>query len=88
MRSPSSFILFFPFAFLTTSTLPREALTGWLDTVAAYNPVTYLLEALRSLIIEGWVWEDLAIGVLAIAGVGVVSMSMCFAALRGRVRRG
>src|SRR6187549_1714320 len=29
----SSFILFFPFAFLTTSTLPRFALTGWLDTV-------------------------------------------------------
>ena len=84
----SSFILFFPFAFLTTSTLPREALTGWLDTVAGYNPITYLLEALRSLILEGWVAEDLAKGVLAIVGVGVVSMSMCFAALRGRTRRG
>jgi len=84
----SSFILFFPFAFLTTSTLPRESLTGWLDTVAGYNPITYLLEALRSLILEGWVAEDLAKGVLAIVGVGVVSMSMCFAALRGRIRRG
>ena len=50
----SSFILFFPFAFLTTSTLPAEALTGWLDTVAGYNPVTYLLDGLRSLITDGW----------------------------------
>ena len=46
----SSFILFFPFAFLTTSFLPKEALTGWLSTIATYNPVTYVLEGLRSLI--------------------------------------
>ena len=42
----SSFILFFPFAFLTTSFLPKERLTGWLSTIATYNPVTYLLDAL------------------------------------------
>ena len=84
----SSFILFFPFAFLTTSTLPRFALTGWLDTVAGYNPVTYVLDGLRSLISEGWVWAELGKAVVAISLVGVVSMSLCFAALRGRVQRG
>lgn len=84
----SSFLLFFPFAFLTTSTLPRDALTGWLATVAGYNPVTYLLEAERSLITEGWQWADLGRGVLAIAGVGSVAMFLCFAALRSRLRQG
>lgn len=84
----SSFILFFPFAFLTTSTLPREALTGWLDAVAGYNPVTYLLAGLRSLITDGWEWGPLLKGLVAVALVGAVSMSMCFAALRGRIRRG
>ena len=84
----SSFILFFPFAFLTTSTLPREALTGWLDTVAGYNPVTYLLEALRALITEGWVWSSIGKGLLAVASVGLVSMWLCFAALRGRIKAG
>lgn len=84
----SSFILFFPFAFLTTSTLPREALTGWLDAVAGYNPVTYLLAGLRSLITDGWEWGVLAKALVAVALVGTVSMSMCFAALRGRIRRG
>lgn len=84
----SSFILFFPFAFLTTSTLPRDALTGWLDTVAGYNPVTYLLEGLRSLITEGWVWGSIGKALLAVALVGAVSMSMCFAALRGRIKAG
>lgn len=72
----------------TTSTLPRSALTGWLDAVAGYNPVTYLLDGLRALISEGWAWEPIGKALLAIALVGVASMSMCFAALRGRVKRG
>jgi ABC-2 type transport system permease protein len=79
----SSFLLFFPFAFLTTSTLPQEALTGWLSTVADYNPVTYLLAGMRSLN-EGWDLTSLAGALAAIGVVGGVSMSLCFAALRGR----
>lgn len=79
----SSFILFFPFAFLTTSTLPQEALTGWLSTVADYNPVTYLLAGMRSLN-DGWDWSAIGGALVAIAVVGGVSMSLCFAALRGR----
>ena len=55
----SSFLLFFPFLFLTSSYVPREQLSGWLDTVATWNPVTYLLEGLRSLIVDGWDWGEL-----------------------------
>jgi ABC-2 type transport system permease protein len=84
----SSFLLFFPFAFLTTSFVPREALSGWMDTVAGWNPVTYLLEGMRSLISVGWEWDVLGQAALAIAAVGVVSMSLCFAALRGRLDQG
>src|SRR3954447_5763708 len=83
-----SFILFFPFAFLTTSFLPKEALSGWLAAVATVNPVTYLLEGLRSLITDGWVARDIGAAVLAVLGVGVVSMGLALAALRGRVKRG
>ncbi len=82
----SSFLLFFPFLFLTTSYVPREQLSGWLDTVAGWNPVTYVLEGLRSLSLIGWDGPDLLAGVAAIALLGAVSFSMCFAALRGRVR--
>jgi len=63
-------------------------MTGWLDTIAGYNPVTYLLDGLRALVTEGWVGEDLLQGVLAVAGVGAVSMTLALLALRGRVRRG
>jgi ABC-2 type transport system permease protein len=84
----SSFLLFFPFAFLTTAFVPEDQLTGWLASIATYNPVTYILEALRSLLFVGWDWADLGKGIAAIAVVGLVSQWLAFSALRGRVRRG
>ena len=84
----TSFILFFPFAFLTTSFLPQRALTGWLSTVADYNPVTYLLGGMRSLVLEGWDASQILQALAAIVGIGVLSMSLALLALRGRLRRG
>ena len=84
----STFLLFFPFLFLTSSYVPRSQLSGWLSTVAGFNPVTYLLGGLRSLVLgHGWQWSQLADAVAAITLVGLISMTMCFAALRGRVKR-
>ena len=83
----SSFLLFFPFVFLTTVFVPREAMTGWLATVATYNPVTYLLDALRSLITVGWDVEALLKGIACIVGVGMVSGTLALTALIGRTRR-
>ncbi len=83
----NAFLLFFPFLFLTSSYVPRSQLTGWLDTVAAWNPVTYLLDGLRSLAMRGWRWGSLGEAAIAIAVVGTISMAMCFAALRGRLKQ-
>jgi ABC-2 type transport system permease protein len=83
----SAFLLFFPFLFLTSSYVPRTQLTGWLDTVASVNPVTYLLGGLRSLTMQGWQWGDLGQALVAIAVVAVVSMTLCFGALRGRLKQ-
>lgn len=84
----SSFLLFFPFLFMTSSYVPRGQLTGWLSTIAAWNPVTYVLEGQRALVTNGWDGASLAKALLAITIVGVTSMSLCLAALRGRTRRG
>ena len=56
--------------------------------MAGYNPVTYLLDGLRSLLSDGWDWTALGKALAAIAALGTVSMSLCFLALRGRVARG
>jgi ABC-2 type transport system permease protein len=84
----ASFILFFPFAFLTTAYVPAEALSGWLATVAAFNPVTYVLDGLRSLVSSGWEPDRLAGALIATGAVAAVSLTLSLAALRRRVRVG
>ncbi|MDA8356763.1 MAG: ABC transporter permease [Actinomycetota bacterium] len=84
----ATFVVFFPFAFLTDAIIPKQDLTSWFSTVATYNPVTYLLGALRSVIIGGWQVRPLLGGIAALAGLGLVSMTLALLALRGRIRRG
>lgn len=83
----SSFLLFFPFLFLTTAYLPQQALTGWLATVVRFNPATYLLDGLRALLMDGWEWGRIGKAMLAVLGLGSVSFTLAFRALAGRVKR-
>ena len=62
-------------------------MTPWLSTAADFNPVTYILAAERSLITEGWEFSVIRDGILAMLGVGVVSLGLALAALRGRATR-
>jgi ABC-2 type transport system permease protein len=81
----NAFLLFFPFAFLTTAQVPLEQLSGWLKNVAQFNPMTYLLQGLRSLITEGWNIGHLLAAFAAIGGVGAVSFTLAITAMRRRV---
>ena len=67
------FPLFFVFLFLSSLTMPRPLIEqDWFRTIATYNPVSYLLEAIRSLVITGWDGRALALGFgIAIALVAV-----------------
>jgi ABC-2 type transport system permease protein len=82
------FPLFFVLLFLSSQALPRNLIeTDWFRTIATYNPVSYLLEAIRSLLITGWDGEALALGfgcAGAIAAVGIVLSSR---ALKTRMLR-
>lgn len=55
--------------FLSTIQMPLELLTGWLKTVATYNPVTYVLQLARQGFLGGLSWTDTWPGLLAIAGM-------------------
>ncbi len=83
----SSFIIFFPVVFLSPVFVPQEAMTGWMETIVQYNPVTYLLRGMRSLISDGWAPEDILVALLGIAIIGVVTIPLATLALLGRVRR-
>jgi len=83
----SSFLLFLPVTFLTTVFVPEEALTGWMSQVVKFNPVTYLLQGMRSLVSEGWVVEDLLAAFAGIGSVALLSVPLAMWSLLGRVRR-
>ena len=66
--------LFFPLIFVAPTFLPRDALQGWLEVAAAANPTTYVLEAMRGLLIDGWVADQLAVGTLVVAALCAVGI--------------
>lgn len=82
------FVVFFPLFFLTDAVVPKALLTGWFSTIATYNPVTYLLGALRSLISVGWQATPLLEGTAAVVGLAVVGLGLALAGLRSRIRMG
>lgn len=82
------FPILFVFLFLSSMALPLDLIeTDWFHTVATINPVTYLLEAFRSLLIEGWDAGALALGFGIAAALFVVGMSAAAAALKTRLVR-
>ena len=82
----SMWFLFMPLMFLTTMFAPKEALSGWLSTAATVNPMTYILQGMRTLSMEGWNASDIGVALLAIAVLGALSLTLAFLALKSRVR--
>jgi ABC-2 type transport system permease protein len=84
----SLFPVFFVFLFLSTMALPLDLIqTQWFHDVASANPVSYLLQAFRSLLIEGWNAGDIALGFAIAAAVLVVGMAAAATALKSRLVR-
>ena len=82
------FPLMFILLFLSSATMPRDLIAhDWYRTVATINPVSYLIEGLRSLVITGWDPEALALGFGAAAGIFVVALIGATLALRERMVR-
>jgi ABC-2 type transport system permease protein len=60
-------MVFFPLLFVTPNFLPLKELSRPMEIAARINPVTYIMEATRSLILEGFRWATLGKGFLVIA---------------------
>ena len=82
------FPLFFVLLFLSSMSLPRPLIEqDWFRFIATYNPVSYLIEGIRSFIITGWDAEALALGfgiAIAVAAAAIIAAS---GALRTRLVR-
>jgi ABC-2 type transport system permease protein len=82
------FPLMFAALFLSSMALPRNLIeTDWFREVATWNPVSYILEGIRSLVITGWDGEALALGFACAGGIVVIALAAAAAALRTQMVR-
>jgi ABC-2 type transport system permease protein len=82
------FPLLFVTVFLSSSNLPRNLIkVDWFREVATYNPVSYLIEGIRSLIIKGWDAQALLLGFGIAAALAVITLAAASAAMKTRLVR-
>ena len=84
----SLFPAFFVFLFISSMNIPRNLIQAtWFRDLATANPVSYLLECVRSLIITGWDAEALALGFGITGVIAIVALALSTWALRVRMAR-
>ncbi len=84
----SSFPLFFVAIFLSSINLPRDLIeAGWFRVVATVNPISYLVEGIRGLIITGWDLQALALGFGCSLGILALALAGAATSLRTRMAR-
>ena len=80
------FPLFFVFLFISSMAIPRNLMSvTWFHDAATINPVSYLIEGVRSLIIIGWDGQALALGFGIAATVSLVAVLFASRALDQRL---
>ncbi len=82
------FPLLFVTLFLSSASLPRNLIKApWFREVATYNPVSYLLEGLRSLVIFGWRAQSLELAFGFGLALAVISLALSGRAMKSRLAR-
>jgi ABC-2 type transport system permease protein len=84
----ATFPLFFVFLFISSMNMPRNLIqSDWFRTAATINPVSYLIEGVRSLIISGWDAQALLLAFGVATAFAIVAISLSAWALKARMTR-
>ena len=84
----SQFPILFFLLFISSMNMPRNLIeVDWFRDAATLNPVSYMIEGLRSLIIEGWNAQALALALGMTLGLIAVALGLSALALRQRMAR-
>lgn len=82
----SMFILVFPFLYLTTSQAPMQLLPPAFRAIATYNPVTYIIEGVRALVLSDWSNSAIWQGFVVATALFVVMVSLALSSFRKAVK--
>ena len=78
----SGSLIFFPLLFLTPNFVPRSLLSRPMEIAATLNPVTYITEGIRSLILEDFAWARIGRGFAVVAVLGTLALWLNVRAIR------
>ena len=83
----ATFPLIFVTIFMSSAFFPTSLMSGWFRVVAQNNPITWIVDPLRRLVVVGWSWTDAAaaLGIPAVCAVGTVGAAL--AALQRKLSR-
>jgi ABC-2 type transport system permease protein len=65
-------LLLFPLVFASTAFVPEELMPEWMQFVNTFNPISYVIEAIRALMITGFDWDAIGQALLSIAIMGAI----------------
>ena len=60
-----------PIIFLSSALFPPEFMPSWLSAIVAYNPITYAIDPIRTLMIVGWEWNVIILGLAVVGGFAI-----------------
>ncbi|MGH2738963.1 MAG: ABC transporter permease [Actinomycetota bacterium] len=89
-KSPESvnswgFMLILPITFLSSAFVNPETMPGWLEAFANWNPISFVIDAARGLMLGGAVAEPLIKSVISLAAITAVFAPLTIARYRRRV---
>lgn len=81
-----AFPLLFVMLFFSSVFFPRQTMQGIYKTIADVNPISYLVEGLRSLVLDGFSVSAIARAIIIPIGICVVGTAVALSELRRRLR--
>jgi ABC-2 type transport system permease protein len=72
----------FPIAFLSTAFVPAAMMPEWIRVINDWNPLTYVIEAMRTLMTTGYDWAVIGRALLALAILGGILHGLSLWAFR------
>ncbi|MGZ5419749.1 MAG: ABC transporter permease [Solirubrobacterales bacterium] len=82
------FPIVFVILFLSNAFFPANLILEPAQTIAEYNPLSYIVDGVREPIVSGFSATDTLQALAAIAGLGAIGIGLSAVALRARLRGG
>ncbi len=70
--------LTFPLLFMSTALMRQDRMPPWMANVSSYNPISIAVNAIRDLIMNGYLWGSFSEAYGVIALIGLVTLGATF----------